>query len=67
VSQRRDWFLYYIDDYDGGDDDEDDNDGYSCSCVLFLVPVIHLYFILVIRSQYYKMDDASKGAIYNTA
>ncbi|XP_047997687.1 uncharacterized protein LOC125235239 [Leguminivora glycinivorella] len=29
--------------------------------------VIHLYFLLVIRSHYHKMDDASKGAIYNTA
>ncbi|XP_063364766.1 uncharacterized protein LOC134653360 [Cydia amplana] len=29
--------------------------------------LIHLYFLLVIRSHYYKMDEASKGAIYNTA
>ncbi|XP_063625360.1 uncharacterized protein LOC134797069 [Cydia splendana] len=29
--------------------------------------VIHLYFLMVIRSHYHKMDDASKGAIYNTA
>ncbi|KAI8431964.1 hypothetical protein MSG28_004497 [Choristoneura fumiferana] len=28
---------------------------------------LHAYFFLVIRSQYHKMDDANKGAIYNTA
>ncbi|XP_061717837.1 uncharacterized protein LOC133525555 [Cydia pomonella] len=29
--------------------------------------MLHAYFLLVIRSYYHKMNDTSKGAIYNTA